>query len=234
MSVYEKSSSKRAGCAVLGLGLLLTAPAFAHSSVPSCEEFEVLSIHVEVNATDEDGEAILVAKTVEEGLRTLKVVAPNGKTIAWFDASKRTIGTRELILESPEPSDFNQVLKSFPEGEYEVSGKTMGGGCVEGTAILSHELAPMTEIHTPAADAVVNLDSFVLSWDTVLEAVSYIIAIDDETSGTSLVAESPATATTFEVPADWLEAGHVYTAAVAVKTDNGNVTSVEISVSTAP
>ncbi len=234
MNVYVKSAPKQAGCAVLGLGLLLTAPVFANSSNHSCEEFEDLSIHVEVNATDEDGEVILVAKTVEEGLRTLQVKAPNGKTIAWFDASKRTIGTRELILESPEPSDFDEVLKSFPEGAYQVTGKTMSGGCVAGTAILSHELAPMTEILTPAADAVVNLDSFVLSWETVPEAVSYIVAIDDETSGTSLIAESPATATTFVVPPDWLEAGHEYTVAVAVKTENGNVTSVEISVSTAP
>ena len=98
---------------------------------------------------------------------------------------------------------------------------------------LSHDLAPTTVIHTPAAEEVIARDGFVLTWSPVAEAVSYVIAIDNEDRGTSLVAESAPGAMSFTVPADWLEPGTAYIASVAVKVANGNVSSVEIPLTTA-
>ena len=200
---------------------------------PRCDAFTILTIHLERNATDNDGEAVILAKGDDEGLRSLVVLAPNGRNLATFAGNNRGIGVREFILESSEPADFNEVLRSFPAGVYWAYGTTVDGECVRGRMTLSHNLAPTTVIHSPSADEVIARDGFVLSWSPVAEAVSYVVSVDNEDRGTKLVAESAPDAMSFTVPADWLEPGTSYIASVAVKTANGNVSSVEIPLTTA-
>lgn len=191
----------------LGLAALSSAPWVAQASEPekkaaNCQGFDTLAIHLERNATDQDGEVVLLAKTVSEGLRSLNIIAPGGRELAEFEMNRRSIGVRELILESPEPADLSDVLKSYPAGVYQIRGRTVSGVCVKGTATLSHAEVPLTEIVSPAEGEVVGLNNFVVTWLAIPAAVSYVIAIDNETTGATLKAESPSSATSFAVPAD--------------------------------
>ena len=198
-----------------------------------CEAFVSLAILLEVNATDNDGEVVVHVRSGNDGLRSLAIVGPGGRTLVAAAGRRNAIGYRDFILESTEPADLNEVLRAFPAGKYLAYGTTVGGHCLKGTMQLSHVAAPATTLLAPAAKAVVPVDGFVLRWMPVAGAVSYVITVDNEDRGTKLVAESAPNATSFVVPADWLEPGTSYTAAVAVKAATGNVSSVEIPVSTA-
>ena len=227
MSNYMTFLSVIGALALLGAG-----PAQATNSRPSCGEFSELSIILEQNATDGDAEVVVFAKGQDDGLKSLTVTSPKGRLTGAFIGNPRGIGIREFILESAEPTDIDSVLRSFPEGNYRFRGTTVNGDCLKGTATLSHVLAPATVILTPGEDEVLPLDGFVLSWEAVPGAASYVIGIDNEDRGNALVAEIAPTATSFTVPAEWLEAGTEYTASVAVKAADGNVSSVEITVTT--
>ena len=234
-----KHAQKNLAALALGLVALSSPPLLVQAGeseqkAANCQGFDTLAMHLERNVTDEDGEVVLLAKTVSEGLRSLNIIAPGGRELAEFEMSRKTIGIREFILESPEPADLGEVLKSYPAGAYQIRGRTISGVCIKGSATLSHTEVQVTEIVSPAEDDVVDLNNFVITWLAVPAAVSYIIAIDNETTGTTLNAESPSSATSFAVPADWLEPDNEYTVSVAVKIANGNVSSVEIPVTTAP
>jgi len=207
------------------------APALAAPA--PCQEFEELFMSLEQNATDGDTEVVFFAKTVTDGLQKLQVTAPNGRQVAKFGGDKRTIGIREFVLESAEPSDVNLVLDSFPEGAYLYRGKTVEGDCVEGEADLSHTLAPATTLLTPAPAAVVPLTELLLSWSAVAGAESYIVELNNEDTGSEFsFGVFPPTAS-LTIPAALLVAGSEYQFAVGVEMPDGNVTFVELAFFTA-
>lgn len=227
MSKYMTYLSAIGALALFGAG-----PAIATNSQPSCGEFSALTIVLEHNATDGDSEVVVFAKGQDDGLKSLTVTSPKGRLIGAFIGNPKGIGIREFILESAEPTDLNSVLRSFPEGKYRFRGTTVNGDCLKGTATLSHVLAPATVILTPGEGEVLALDGFVLRWEAVPGAASYVIGIDNEDRGNTLVAEIAPTATSFTVPAEWLEAGTEYAASVSVKAADGNASSVQITVAT--
>lgn len=220
--------------ALIGAAALLTVASPTHASGPkrTCGEFENLSIILEQNATDGDAEVVVLAKGQDNGLKSLTVVAPTGKVTAAFIGNPRGIGIREFILESAEPADIPAVLNSFPEGTYRFRGTSVNGDCLRGRATLSHVLAPTTAIVAPGKDEILAVDNFVVRWQPVDGAASYVIGIDNEDRGTTLLAEITPTANSFTVPSEWLEPGTAYTVSVAVKAGDGNVSSVEVAVST--
>ncbi len=217
---------------VLALIGTASGSAEASNSRRACGEFADLSIILEQNATDGDAEVVILAKGQDDGLKSLAVISPTSRLTGSFVGNPRGIGIREFILESAEPTDLQSVLRSFPEGDYRFRGTTVKGDCLQGTATLSHVLAPATVILTPGEDEVLAPGNFVLTWEAVPGAASYVIGIDNEDRGNALVAEIAPTATSFTVPQEWLEAGTEYAASVAVKAADGNVTSVEIAVFT--
>jgi hypothetical protein len=212
----------------IGAGMVLSAsPVHARNSNQQCEPFSELSMVLEQNATDGDAEVVLFAKGQDEGLRSLTVISPTGRLTTSIVGSNRGVGLREFVLESAEPPEIERVLRSFPEGTYHFRGKTISGTCLRGTADLSHTLAPATVVLTPAENEVVALDGLVVTWAPVPGAVSYIVEVDNEDRGNALLAEVFAPGTSFNVPSGWLEHGTEYLAAVAVKMEDGNKTSVE-------
>ena len=86
-----------------------------------CSEFEELAITLEQNATDGDAEVVLFAKGGDEGLKRLRIIAPDERIVANVQGDDQGVGLREFSLESAEPPDFGAVLGSFPEGTYTIS-----------------------------------------------------------------------------------------------------------------
>lgn len=211
-------------------GLLVATglnPISANAGDGYCEQFTDISIVLEQNATDGDSEVVAFAKGQDIGLDKFSVRSPDGRKIAKFNGDKRGVGMREFLLESAEPPELDKVLASFPEGEYTFNGRTVEGGCLSGTAYLSHILAPETIILSPTADAVIDRNFVNVSWMPVGNAALYVVELKNEETENALEVNVPATASTFDAPASWLVADTEYQVAVTVVTETGNRTSVE-------
>lgn len=202
--------------------------------VRHCDSFSELFLTLEQNATDGDTEVVLFAKGQDEGLRSLAIRAPGGRQVASVSGDHHGIGLREFHLESAEPPDLDAVLASFPEGTYWFTGKTVSGDCLKGSASLSHEIAPATELLTPEEDAEVAVDALVLSWTAVVGAERYVIELNNEDSGSEFTFEVFPPTTSLPIPAALVEPDSEYQFAVGVKTATGNITFVELNFFTAP
>jgi hypothetical protein len=203
----------------------------------SCSEFSELRMTLEQNATDGDTEVVLFAQGGDVGLDRFEITAPGGRRIAKFDGDGRGIGIREFLLESAEPPDLDAVLGSFPEGEYTFTGQTVTGDCLKGTASLSHDIVPATQLLTPAEEEVVPVDKLVLSWEPVDGVERYVVELnkeeDDALPGSEMTFEVFPPTTSVAIPAHFLRPGSEYQFVVGTKTENGNVTFVELTFFTA-
>ena len=225
-----------AGLAILGL-TIASQPAKANDVAQArhnCLEFSELALTLERNATDGDTEVVIFAKGQDVGLKRLTVIAPDGRTVAAFHGSHRGVGLREFVLESAEPPDLEAVLRSFPAGEYKITGQTVEGQCIRGTASLSHELAPATTLLTPGEEQVVSVNEVILSWAAAPGAERYVIELNNETTGAENTLHVFPPATSLAIPAHFLQADSEYQFGVGVKTANGNLTVVERTFFTAP
>lgn len=218
----------------LGAIAALLATPLAAAAGPLCEPFSELAIHLEENRTDGDGEIVLVAKGDEDGLRRLRITAPNGKQYE-FRAPKSGIGILQFVFESSEPTDLQEIFDSFPAGAYAVRGTTVEGDCLNGSATLSHAAAPAPSILSPAEGAVVAPDAFVVTWSPVAGVAGYLVELTNEDSGQELRIDLDASETRFEVPSDWLVPGTPYEVIVAATSAaTGNVASNQVIVTTEP
>lgn len=192
-----------------------------------CESFSELSMVLEQNATDGDSEVVIFAKGQDIGMDKFIVRSPDNRKVAKFNGDKRGVGIREFLLESAEPPELEKVLGSFPEGEYSFEGRTVEGGCLKGNALLSHALAPETQILSPEPNEVLNRNFVNVSWMPMDEAASYIVELKNEETEKAILVEIPSTSTSFKAPANWLVADTEYQVAVTVVTVSGNKTGVE-------
>jgi hypothetical protein len=209
-------------------------PAATASAKKACEQFAELSLALEQNASDGDAEIVLFAQGNDEGLSELSIKAPDGRRAVRVKGSRRGVGLREFLLESAEPPDLERVLESFPEGEYEITGRTVTGGCLAGSASLSHELAPATTLLAPEADAEVPAGDLTLEWAVVPEAELYVVELQNEDLGNEFSFEVLPETTSLTIPAALVAPGSEYQFGVAVKTAVGNITAVELTFTTAP
>ena len=195
----------------LGFAWLVTPPVptaqSAAANKKSCIEFSELRMTLEQNATDRDIEVVLFAQGGDVGLDRFEITAPGGRRVAKFDGDGRGIGIREFLLESAEPPDFDAVLKSFPQGEYTFTGKTVTGDCLRGTASLSHQIVPPTKLLSPAEDDVVPVNDLVLTWMAVAGVERYVVELNNEDSGSEMTFEVFPPTTSVAIPAHFLQPG---------------------------
>jgi len=224
--MYYRTTAGFLGAASL---LSVALPVAAQSS---CERFAETKAILEQNLTDGDAEVVLFAKTEVEGLRRLVIRSPNGKELALN--ANNAIGQRELLFESAEPADLNAVLAAFPAGLYRFVGTTVSGACVRGSKVLSHVSAPGTTLLTPTQDEVVPVDQVTLSWSAVPDADRYIVELTNEGTGAEYVLDVYPPTTSIALPAGLISADTEYSFAVATEAATGNVSSVELTFTTAP
>jgi hypothetical protein len=224
--------------AVAGFTVILSKPLVAKEQADpkrkTCLEFSELSMTLERNATDGDTEVVIFAKGQDAGLKRLVIAGPNGNHVAAFTGSGKGVGIREFVLESAEPPDLDLVLASFPEGEYTISGRTVDGECIVGTASLSHQVAPATTLITPTEEQTVPVDQVVLSWAAVAGTERYVVELNNETTGSEFTFQIFPPTTSLAIPAHFLQAGSEYQFGVGVRTTNNNITFVETTFFTAP
>jgi hypothetical protein len=230
--VGEKKTRTFGRAAILAICLSAFGPSVV--GVASADPFATASVNFEQNATDGDNEVVFQVKAGKEGLAELAIVAPNGRKVVAFAAPDAvTLGMRQFRFESPEPEDIASLKAAYPEGEYVFSGKTFSGASFSGKSTLSHRLPATTAIVSPAAEARnVAAANLQVTWRPVAGLAAYIVELKDDESGSSLVVQLPASATSFAVPGGFLAPGRKYKLAVGTVGREGNISFVETSFTT--
>ncbi len=152
--------------AAAGAALLFaswTGRCYAQQEIP----FKIAKIYWEYNSSANDL-GVHVSLDAEDW-RLLRIRTPNGRSI--FEvrgfAAYRELGMTELFFEGAEPSldefPLAGLLTRFPEGEYEISGRTVDGVALESDVMFSHAIP---DGPYPSA-AVGPGDSVVISWTPV-------------------------------------------------------------------
>ncbi len=205
----------------------------AHGLVQAAEKFEKVRVYFEQNVGDQDAEVKFEVTGGEAGLATLKVTAPDGRTVIDFKASDSKLGIRHLILESPEPKNDGRVQADFPAGAYEFTGSTLGGAKLQGQATLSHNLPAPTSFVRPRPDEKnVPVKGLKLRWSAVRNLSATVVIIEQEKTGREIRVNLPGDATAFAVPDAFLNPGTEYKLAIGTVSNNGNASFIETAFTT--
>lgn len=216
------------GTLSLAFCFALLVLAYAHQSeLP----FKELSMRFEVNETDGDGEVVFSVKA-SEGLRWLKVFAPDGEIIIFIISNdERTridpIGLAQFNLETGEPS-IDGVKKAYPKGAYQFLARTINGDRVFGKVDFSHELLS-APIFSPKGEKRVDPNNAVVRWQPVKGALAYEVEIENDDLEVNVTAKLPGSATHFNIPQGFLRPGTEYEVGVTTVTKDGNLSIAESS-----
>jgi hypothetical protein len=216
---------------ILTAGFLLLC---SHGLAHAAEEFEHVAIRLEQNVTDRDAEVVIEATAGDVGLTTLKVVAPDGRTLVDFKAPDSKLGIRHFTLESPEPANDGRVQADFPKGEYSFSGSTVTGVELHGKATLSHTLPEAASFVRPRPDEEdLPVNGMKVEWKPVKTLAAWILTIEQEDTGRELTAKLPGNMTQFTVPDGFLIPDKEHKVAIGTLSQEGNSSFVETEFTTA-
>jgi hypothetical protein len=219
--------------------------------------FDEADVFAELN--DTDGDLGFHALIDGEAWDRLVLRAPNGRTILRVRPS-RSLGQQgltEIFFESDEPG-FDELapeefFERFPEGDYEVSGRTLEGDELESTARFSHRLpappggievsgiaidpelvdceGPLTLVPTPVTiswDPVTRSHPELGRTDQRIRVASYQLVVEREEPELLVYSvDLPPSVTELEVPAGFIELGEEFKLEIVVRARNGNQTAVE-------
>lgn len=224
-----------AAVAVMFLGAFDVPPAIAQSTDPT-QSFPEASIRFEQNATDGDVEVVIEASGRSEGLTTLSVTAPDGRAVVDFASDEQgsgASGIRQFLFESPEPTDIAGLKVAWPEGVYTFEGATEAGMQLRGKATLGHKLPPTAKLVFPRPDRKdVPSEKAIIAWAAVPDVAGYVLELEQEDTGESILAKLSAKATTFEAPHGFLQPATEYKVGLGTVSKEGNVSFIETSFTT--
>lgn len=199
------------------------------------EAFEKAVVFMERNIQDGDAEVLIGATGGNAGLTSLKVVAPDGRTVVDFKAPDSRIGMRTITVETPEPRDVQALKADFPEGVYKFTGGTGNGGTLRSEARLTHGMPPGTTLVNPRPDGKnVPVTGLQVRWSPVANLAAWQVTIENEAAGRDVRATLLGTANSFAVPDGFLEPGTKYKVAIGAVGKDGNKSFVESDFTTAP
>ena len=198
------------------------------------ERFELVKVFLERNVMDKDAEVKFEAIGGKGGMKSLKVVAPDGRTVIDFSTPASKMGMRHVSLESPEPKDDGTVQADFPAGAYMFTGVGADGAKLEAKAVLSHKFPDATAFVRPQPDAKnVPVKGLQVIWKPIKGVDGHIVVIEDEASGRTLKVNLAGNAFVFAVPDGFLQPGIEYKLAVGTVAKDGNSSFIETGFSTA-
>jgi hypothetical protein len=237
----------RVAAALLACALPATAGA---------EAFSKASLYFELNHTD--GDLGIHAQVDGDPWRVLAIDDPGGARLLDIDvkARLRTQGLTELSFESAEPT-FDKLppkefFARFPEGEYKITGTTLDGKALASLAKLSHVIpAPAANIRVSGAAVPKDCEKgpvpsaaqpVVITWSPVtashpdlgkagpVRVEKYEVVVGREKpTPLSFSVELPGTATSFEVPKNFvaLAGAEPFKLEILGRATNGNQTAIE-------
>ena len=236
--------------------LLLGGAMPARGQSTQLDEAEVLA---ELN--DTDGDLGFHALIDAEAWDRLRIRAPDRRLILAVRPARSLAqqGLTELFFESAEP-EFDalapeEFFERFPEGRYTITGRTIEGDRLEGTARFSHRMpAPVGNVAVSGIALVADLDCdegapvvgepVVISWDPVtrshpeignptdarIRIDRYQLVVEREEPvllvySVDLPGDLPAYEVT--VPPEFLALGEEFKYEIVARARNGNQTALE-------
>lgn len=207
----------------------------AQSTAPV--EFKRALLRVEINSTD--GDAGLQIDLDHDPWRSLKLIAPDGRTL--LDVRNRGVlrdyGLTELFSESSEPPfttfPLSEFKKLFPEGDYVFEGRQVDGTPMRSTFTLTHDFPAGPVITAPRPDATVPADRLVVRWRGVtkpsgINIVRYQVLVVDEQDPVRVFSVFlPRSARSIAIPAEFLVRDGLYKIEVLAIEASGNQTLTE-------
>ena len=172
-------------CLSAGLATLLLAPAFADDHDEDEIPWDVAEVFFELNNTD--GDLGIHALVDGEAWKRLQIFDHNERRMLGVSARGRLRrqGVTEIFFESAEPT-FDDLppavfFNRFPEGTYEVEGRTLEGDELESETEITHAMpappeptvngiaaAQQCDDEEPGYDApVIDAEDYVIAWDSV-------------------------------------------------------------------
>ena len=223
--------------------------------------FDEADVYAELN--DTDGDLGFHALIDGEPWKYLKIEAPNEEVILRVSSSGilRQQGLTELFFESAEPP-FNELtpeefFNRFPEGRYEIEGKTLEGDELESADLFRHVM-PAPPDGISVSDIAIEPDEVdceegpiplvepeangevIITWEEVryshpsigstggIRVALYEVVIEEEELGLKLSFELPPDQTSVTVPANFIALGGQFKFEILVKEERGgNQTAVE-------
>jgi len=204
-------------------------------------------LNIEHNATDQD--TGFQGAIDSEGWRNLQVHGPDGTVLSLEGkGGLGKLGLTELFFETVEPANadvpIGEILKTLPEGYYEISGKSMedgeSAGRTTGTAWLTHDIPAGPELLSPGEGQSVSTAGLLMSWGPVTQTITgdavniiaYQLIIEKDAppdpdmigKAGSLSIYLPPNVTSIRVPDGFLEARTTYDWEVLAMEESGNQT----------
>jgi hypothetical protein len=222
--------------------------------------FDVATAFAELNDTDGDlgfhalidGEAWKLLEIEDPNERQILVVRPTGRLARQ--------GLTELFFESAEPP-FDELspeefFDRFPEGPYEIAGRTIEGHELESTVQFTHvlpapadgisvsgtpidpdaldcEVGPLPSVSEPVRvswDPVTNSHPEIGRTGEVIELVKYQVVVEvlqDDPNPPIYSVDLPPAVTEIEVPSGFIDLGDEFKLEILVKEASGNQTAIE-------
>ncbi len=177
--------------------------------------------------------------------RQLYVHDPNGRLILSVSPKRqlRTQSMSGIFFESAEPPNSEvpiaEILRRFPEGQYQVSGQTADGSRLTGAATFTHNIPAIPVITFPADESTVPATNLTVRWNHVTQTLDgrpllrtgyEVILTKDgvvDPNGFSAPALSihvPPSVTSLTVPNQFLERNSRYEIEIIVLETSGNQT----------
>lgn len=216
------------------VSVLATSLLAVCGAISAQQKFEKAKVYFEQNLLDKDVEVKFEATGGSAGLATMKVTAPDGRTVVDFKSTDSKFGIRHLVLESPEPKNDGQIQKDFPAGVYKFTGTLVGGVALVGEATLSHKLPTPSAFVRPRPDEKnVPIKGLKASWAPVKDLAAVVVIVEQESSGQEIKVTLPGNASSFNVPDGFLMPGMDYKISVGTVSSEGNGSFIETAFSTA-
>lgn len=210
--------------------------------------------HIFFELNDTDGDLGIHALIDGEPWKKLEIEDPKERRmlLVYVNGRLRRQGLTELFFESAEPTfdglSPEEFFRRFPEGTYEIEGKTLEGDELESEAEVTHVMPAPPVVKVNGVDAAEDCDAelpvvsdpVTISWDPVtlshpdlgtsgveIEVVNYevVVEIDETPFRTSTIL--PPDATSFQVPSEILALSDEVKFEVLVREASFNQTAVE-------
>jgi hypothetical protein len=212
------------------LGFVLLASAGPVTPASDFLPLTDASITIEYNAT-QNSSALVIEAENDDALAKFQLLAPDGSKLLNLAAAP---GQRLLLsglrLESDEPQ-LDELLQTFPEGEYQLRAAGAGGQWFLGRATLTHTLVRPPAVSFPRDGSIgVSTTGLTLSWTGDAVASGYEIVLEqNENDGIRI--KLPPGSTSLVVPDGWLAPATPTQFEIAAVATNGNrsLTSIQFT-----
>ena len=204
----------------LSFGAVWVAAGMAASAA---ENFKQVAIYLEQNVEDGDIEVKFEIVGGRTGLAALQVAAPDGRTVIDVKAPDSKLGLRHFAIETPEPANNGSVQTDYPAGRYRFTARTVSGETLSGEAVLNHQLPPPASgVRPRAGETGVPPVGLKIRWVPVAAVSGYILTVEQQETGREIRAVLPPSATSFSVPAGFMEFGAAYKLSIGTISPDGN------------